>query len=70
MQPPSMVIRKGSSRAKAQYAREHDISYLGMQVAVIEFAHHICGLPDASSGELAPTRRIKALTFYPIRMKR
>lgn len=60
-----MVIRKGSSRAKAQYAREHDISYLGMQVAVIEFAHHVCGLPDASSGELAPNSPHKGIDFLP-----
>jgi CTP synthase len=40
----------------AQYAREHGIPYLGiclgMQVAVMEFARHCAGLPDATSGEL------------------
>ena len=34
-----------------QYAREHDIPYLGiclgMQVAAIEFARNVCGLTDA-----------------------
>ncbi|RIY34300.1 CTP synthase [Psittacicella gerlachiana] len=39
----------------AQYAREHKIPYfgicLGMQVAVIEFARHVCGFSDANSTE-------------------
>lgn len=39
----------------AQYAREHKIPYfgicLGMQVAVIEFARHVCGFTDANSTE-------------------
>ncbi len=38
-----------------QYARENQIPYLGiclgMQIAVIEFARHVCGLSDASSKE-------------------
>lgn len=38
-----------------QYARENNIPYLGiclgMQIAVIEFARHVCGLTDASSRE-------------------
>lgn len=42
----------------AQYAREHKIPYLGiclgMQVAVIEFARHVCGLGAANSTELDP----------------
>jgi CTP synthase len=41
--------------AAAKYAREHDIPYLGiclgMQIAVIEYARHICGLEDANSRE-------------------
>ena len=53
----------------ARYAREHDIPYLGiclgMQVAVIEFARHVCGLPDASSGELAPNSPHKVIDFLP-----
>jgi CTP synthase len=39
----------------AQYAREHNIPYLGlclgMQIAVIEFARNVCGLKDANSTE-------------------
>ena len=42
----------------AQYAREHGIPYLGiclgMQMAVIEFARHVCGLGGANSTELDP----------------
>ena len=38
-----------------RYAREHNIPYLGiclgMQIAVIEFARHVCGLTDAHSSE-------------------
>lgn len=42
----------------AQYAREHAVPYfgicLGMQVAVIEAARHLCGLDDACSREFSP----------------
>lgn len=41
-----------------QYAREHKIPYLGiclgMQIAVIEFARHVCGIQDATSKEFLP----------------
>ncbi|MCF7912101.1 MAG: CTP synthase [Candidatus Cloacimonetes bacterium] len=41
--------------AITRYAREHNIPFfgvcLGMQVAVIEFAKHVCGLDDAYSTE-------------------
>jgi len=43
--------------AAIQYAREHKIPYLGiclgMQLAVIEFARHCCGLEGANSTEFA-----------------
>jgi CTP synthase len=43
----------------AQYAREHQIPYLGiclgMQVATIEFARHEAGLKDANSTEFEPS---------------
>ena len=55
--------------ATARYAREQDIPYLGiclgMQVAVIEFARHVCGLADASSGELDPASAHKVIDFLP-----
>lgn len=42
-----------------QYAREHDIPYLGlclgMQVCVIEFARNVCDLKKANSREFDPT---------------
>ncbi len=41
-----------------RYARDHAIPFLGlclgMQIAVIEFAQHVCGLPDAMSVEFDP----------------
>ena len=53
----------------ARYARENDVPYLGiclgMQVAVIEFARHVCGIADASSGELDPRCPHKVIDFLP-----
>ncbi len=55
--------------AAARYARERDLPYLGiclgMQVAVIEFARHVCGLADANSGEFAPDSPHKVIDFLP-----
>ncbi len=53
----------------AQYAREKRVPYLGlclgMQIAVIEFARHVCGWPDANSGEFDPESRHKVIDFLP-----
>ena len=53
----------------AEYAREQDLPYLGiclgMQIAVIEFARHVCGLPEASSGEFNPLSPDKVIDFLP-----
>ena len=53
----------------ARFARERDIPYLGicldMQVAVVEFARHVCSLPDAASGELDPEAAHKVIDFLP-----
>ncbi len=42
----------------AQYAREHDVPYLGLclglQIAAIEFARHVLGISDADSFEFNP----------------
>ena len=55
--------------ATARYAREHDIPYLGiclgMQVAVIEFARHVCNLADATSGEFDANSPHKVIDFLP-----
>ena len=51
---------EGKIRA-AQYARENKIPYfgicLGMQVATIEFARHVCGLKNANSTEFDKTTK-------------
>jgi CTP synthase len=51
---------EGKIRA-AQYARENRIPYLGiclgMQVATIEYARHVAGIPDANSTEFDPQCR-------------
>ena len=53
----------------AQYCREHKVPYLGiclgMQIAVIEFARHVCGIADANSGEFAPEGERKVIDFLP-----
>jgi CTP synthase len=42
----------------AKYAREHKLPYLGlclgMQIATIEFARHVCGIKEANSTEFDP----------------
>jgi CTP synthase len=44
--------------AAVRYARERGVPFfgicLGMQIAVIEFARHVCGLPAATSSEFQP----------------
>jgi CTP synthase len=53
----------------AGYAREHDIPYfgicLGMQIAVIEYARNVAGIPDAHSGEFNEICRHKVIDFMP-----
>ena len=55
--------------AAARYAREKNVPYLGiclgMQVAVIEFARHVCGLADANSGEFDARTPHKVIDFLP-----
>ncbi|MCB6994353.1 CTP synthase [bacterium 210820-DFI.6.37] len=53
----------------AKYAREKDIPYfgicLGMQIAVMEFARNVLGLPDADSGEFNENSPHKVIDFMP-----
>ena len=53
----------------AQYAREHQIPYygicLGMQIAVIEMARHVAGIPHANSGEFDEQCADKVIDFMP-----
>ena len=53
----------------AQYAREHDVPYfgicLGMQIAVMEYARHVAGIADATSGEFHPDAAHKVIDFMP-----
>jgi CTP synthase len=53
--------------AAAEYARETKKPFLGiclgMQIAVIEYARHMAGMPDAHSGEFAPECAHKVIDF-------
>ena len=53
----------------AQYARVKGVPYLGlclgMQIAVIEFARHVCAWTDADSGEFNPLSAHKVIDFLP-----
>lgn len=53
----------------AAYCRTHKIPYLGiclgMQIAVIEFARHVCGYSDGDSREFNPHSLHKVIDFLP-----
>ena len=53
----------------AVYCRLNDVPYLGiclgMQVAVIEFARHVCAMKDANSREFDPDSNYKVIDFLP-----
>ena len=53
----------------AQYCRENNLPYLGiclgMQIAVIEYARHVCGLKNANSGEFDKNSSDKVIDFLP-----
>lgn len=52
-----------------RYARENDMPFLGLcygfQLAVIEFARNMCGLVDATSGEIDSNAKIKIIDILP-----
>ena len=55
--------------AAAKYARENNIPYLGlclgMQVAIIEYARHVCMFNDAHSIELDPNTTHPVIALMP-----
>jgi CTP synthase len=55
--------------AAAKWARINKTPYLGiclgMQTAVIEFARHVCNIPDAGSIELSPNCSDPVIIFMP-----
>ena len=59
---------KGKLRA-IRYAREHKIPFLGicygMQLACVEFARNVCGLPDAMTSEVDETTADPVIDFMP-----
>ena len=52
-----------------RYAREHKVPFLGiclgMQMAVVEYARHVCGWADAHSSELAPATAHPVIDLMP-----
>jgi CTP synthase len=52
-----------------RYAREHKVPFLGicfgMQLACVEFARNVCGLPDAMSTEVDETTAHPVIDFLP-----
>ncbi|HEX6116926.1 MAG TPA: CTP synthase [Solirubrobacterales bacterium] len=59
---------EGKVRA-AQIARERDIPFLGiclgMQIAVVEFARHVCGMEGANSAEFDPETPYPVIDLLP-----
>ena len=53
----------------ARYARENKVPYLGlclgMQIAIIEFARHVCKLDKANSKEIDPSTPYPVIDFLP-----
>ncbi len=55
--------------AAARFAREREVPYLGiclgMQIAVIEFARHVCGMDGANSSEFDPETPYAVIDLLP-----
>jgi CTP synthase len=56
-----------------RYARENKVPYLGLclgfQMAVIEYARHVCGITDAASSEFDPTCKNCVIDILPEQKK-
>ena len=56
-----------------RYLRENKIPFFGLcyglQLAVIEFARHVCGIGDATSGEINPTASNQIIHIMPDQIK-
>ena len=68
--PGGFGIRGTEGKVNAvQYAREHKIPYLGlclgMQIAVIEFGRHVCGISDATSSEFDAQAKNAVIDMLP-----
>lgn len=52
-----------------EYARTHNVPLLGlclgMQLSIIEFARHVCGLPEANSTEFEPETIFNVIDYLP-----
>jgi len=52
-----------------RYARENNVPFLGlclgMQLSVVEFARHVCGLTDANSSEFDPATPYPVIDLLP-----
>lgn len=59
--------------AAIRYAREHQIPFLGlcygMQLAIIEFARHVCHLPQANTTEVNPKTPDPVIDILPAQKK-
>ncbi len=55
--------------AAIRYARENNVPFLGiclgMQMAIVEFARHVAGCPDANSTELDPDTKNPVIALMP-----
>jgi CTP synthase len=68
--PYGFGSRGGEGKIAAiRYAREEDKPFLGVcfgfQLAVVEFARHVCGLKDANSTELNPETKHPVIDLMP-----
>jgi len=72
--PQGWGSRGSEGKIKAiQYCRENKVPYLGlcygMQMAVIEFARHVCGLEGANSAEIDPQTPHPVIHIMPQQKK-